>query len=193
LIDQQAGLAFGVSSIDRQVLLNNTVALAKTAQAFGVPTIISTSASKIYSGPLMPAIAAALPDSHVIERRNMNLWEDEAARAALLATGRRTLLVSGLLTEACVSFPVLCALADQYEVYVVADACGGLTPASHELALRRMEAAGAHLTSWIQVLLEFQRDWTRHETYEAARGIVVAHGGGYGMGLAYAREMIHPA
>jgi len=60
------------------------------------------------------------------------------------------------------------------------------------MALRRLEQAGAQLTSWIQVLLEFQRDWTRHETYEAARAIVVANGGGYGMGLAYAREMIHP-
>jgi nicotinamidase-related amidase len=192
LIDQQAGLAFGVSSIDRQVLLNNTVALAKTARAFAVPIVISTSASKVYSGPLMPAIAAVLPERRVFERHNMNLWEDEAAHAALVATGRRTLLVSGLLTEACVSFPVLCALAEQYEVFVVADACGGLTPTSHELALRRMQAAGARMTSWIQVLLEFQRDWTRHETYEAARGIVEAHAGGYGIGLAYARDMIHP-
>ena len=140
----------------------------------------------------MPPIAAALPERRVFERRNMNLWEDEAAHAALVATGRRTLLVSGLLTEACVSFPVLCALADQYEVFVVADACGGLTPTSHELALRRMQAAGARMTSWIQVLLEFQRDWTRHETYEAARGIVETHGGGYGIGLAYSRDMIHP-
>jgi nicotinamidase-related amidase len=192
LIDHQAGLAFGVSSIDRQVLLNNTLGLAKTAHAFSVPIIISTSASKVYSGPLMPAIAAALPERRVFERRNMNLWEDEAAHAALVATGRRTLLVSGLLTEACVSFPVLSALAEQYEVFVVADACGGLTPTSHELALRRMQAAGARLTSWIQVLLEFQRDWTRHETYEAARGIVETHGGGYGIGLAYARDMIRP-
>jgi nicotinamidase-related amidase len=192
LIDQQAGLAFGVSSIDRQVLLNNTVALAKTARAFAVPIVISTSASKVYSGPLMPAIAAVLPERRVFERHNMNLWEDEAAHAALVATGRRTLLVSGLLTEACVSFPVLSALAEQYEVFVVADACGGLTPTSHELALHRMQAAGARMTSWIQVLLEFQRDWTRHETYEAARGIVEAHAGGYGIGLAYARDMIHP-
>ena len=113
LIDQQAGLAFGVSSIDRQVLLNNTVALAKTARAFAVPIVISTSASKVYSGPLIPAIAAVLPDRRVFERHNMNLWEDEAAHAALVATGHRTLLVSGLLTEACVSFPVLSALADQ--------------------------------------------------------------------------------
>ena len=90
------------------------------------------------------------------------------------------------------SFSALTALKDGFEVSIVADACGGLTAAGHDLALRRLEQAGAQLTSWIQVLLEFQRDWTRHETYEAARAIVVANGGGYGMGLAYAREMIHP-
>jgi nicotinamidase-related amidase len=75
---------------------------------------------------------------------------------------------------------------------VVADTCGGLTLTSHEAALRRLEEAGARVTSWIQILLEFQRDWTRHDTYEAARAIVVENAGGYGIGLAYAREMIHP-
>jgi nicotinamidase-related amidase len=84
------------------------------------------------------------------------------------------------------------AVDDGFDVFVAADACGGLTLASHKLALRRLEQAGARLTSWIQVLLESQRDWTRHATYEAARAIVVANGGGYGMGLAYAREMIQP-
>ncbi|MGH8209608.1 MAG: isochorismatase family protein, partial [Steroidobacteraceae bacterium] len=146
----------------------------------------------VYSGPLMPAVHAVLPGVAVIDRRNMNLWEDEAARAAVTQTGRRRLLVSGLLTEACVSFPALSALAEGFEVFVVADACGGLTAASHEYALRRLEAAGARLTSWIQVLLELQRDWTRRETYDGARAIVEAHGGGYGIGLAYARDMIHP-
>lgn len=193
LVDQQAGLAFAVGSIDRQVLLNNTIALARTAVVFKLPVVVSTSASKVYSGPLMPAVAKALPATQPIERRNMNLWEDESARNAVVATGRRRLLVSGLLTEACVSFPVLSALAAGYEVFVVADACGGLTATSHDLALRRMESAGARVTSWIQVLLELQRDWTRHETYDGARGIVEAHGGGYGIGLAYARDMIHPA
>jgi isochorismate hydrolase len=109
-----------------------------------------------------------------------------------VGAGRKRLIVAGFLTEACVSFPVLSALAYGFDVFVVADACGGLTLASHDLALRRLEQAGARLTSWIQVLLEFQRDWTRHPTYEAARAVVVGNGGGYGMGLAYAREMIHP-
>ena len=193
LIDLQAGLAFGVESIDRQVLLNNTVALARTAGVFGVPIVVSTSATKVYSGPLMPAIQAVLPSVTAIERRNMNLWEDETVRAAVVETGRRRLLISGLLTEACVSFPVLSALKDGYEVFVVADACGGLTATSHDLALRRMAAAGASMTSWVQVLLELQRDWTRKETYAGARAIVESNGGGYGIGLAYSRDMIHPA
>jgi len=192
LVDQQAGLAFGVSSIDRQVLMNNVVALAKTATVFGLPVVASTSATKVYSGPLMPAIKAALPGIEPIDRRSMNVWEDDKARAAILATGRSRLIVSGLLTEACVSFAVLSALSAGLEVYVVGDACGGLTPASHDLALERMQAAGARLTSWIQILLEMQRDWTRHETYDGARAIVEAHAGGYGIGLAYARDMIHP-
>jgi len=79
LIDLQAGLAFGVGSIDRQVLLNNAIALARASTVFGLPVIASTSAKKVYSGPLMPAIHAVLPDVAVINRRSMNLWEDEAA------------------------------------------------------------------------------------------------------------------
>lgn len=193
LVDQQAGLAFGVGSEDRQTLLNNAVALARTAKVFNLPIVASTSATKVYSGPMMPVLQRAIPDVVPIDRRNMNAWEDDAARAAIVGTGRKRLLVSGMLTEACVSFLALSAAEEGYEVFVVGDACGGLTPQSHELALRRMEAAGIWMTSWIQVLLELQRDWTRHETYDGARAIVEEFGGGYGIGLAYARDMIKPA
>ncbi|WP_246704679.1 isochorismatase family protein [Rhizobium sp. P32RR-XVIII] len=117
-----------------------------------------------------------------IDRRNMNIWEDDAARGAIVATGRQKLIFSGLLTEACVTFPALSALAAGYEVHVVGDACGELTPVSHDLRLRRMEAAGAKPTSWIEVLLELQRNWTRHETHDGTRAIIEAHGGGYGIG-----------
>ncbi|MGY2492327.1 hydrolase [Cupriavidus sp. CP313] len=193
LVDEQAGLAFAAGSQDPQILRSNGLALVKTAVAFDVPVVASTSATKVYSGPLMPAFREVLPNVAPIERRNMNLWEDDAAREAVKATGKQTLVIAGMLTEACVSFPVLSALAEGYQVVVVADACGGLTPTSHELALRRMASAGAVMTSWLQLLLEFQRDWTRHDTYEKARAIVVEHGGGYGTGLAYARDMIKPA
>lgn len=192
LVDQQAGLAFGVESSDRQTLLNNATALAKTAVVFSLPIVASTSATKVYSGPMMPVLQRAIPDVTPIDRRNMNAWEDDKVREAIIGTGRKRLLVSGMLTEACVSFLALSAAADGYEVFVVGDACGGLTSTSHELALRRMQAAGIQMTSWLQVLLELQRDWTRHATYDGARGIVEENAGGYGMGLAYARDMIKP-
>ena len=190
LVDQQAGLAFGVQSIDRQSMLNNMVALVKTALAFSLPLVVSTSATKVYSGPVMPAIRSLIPDQPVLDRRSMNVWEDEAVASAIAATARRKLLISGLLTEACVTFAALSARVAGYEAYVVADACGGLTKEGHALALKRMIGAGVLATSWIQVLLELQRDWTRRTTYDAARAIVEGHGGGYGIGLAYARDML---
>jgi len=134
LVDFQAGLAFGVESSSRQALLGNAVALACTAVLFGVPIVVSTSASRVYSGPLIPALQTVLPTVQSIERRNMNLWGDDAARAAVLATNRKRLIVAGLLTEACVTFPVLSALQDGFEVFVVADACGGLTSVGHDMA-----------------------------------------------------------
>jgi nicotinamidase-related amidase len=192
LVDYQAGLAFGVESMARQTMLNNAVALAQVAVVFDVPIIASTSASRVYSGPLLPAVHNVIPHVTPIERRSMNVWEDTAARAAVLATGRKRLIVAGLLTEACVTFPVLSALNEGLEVFVVGDACAGLSVVGHDLALRRMGAAGARVTSWIQILLEFQRDWTRQETYAGARAVVESNGGGYGIGLAYSRDMIHP-
>jgi nicotinamidase-related amidase len=119
LVDLQAGLGYGVESMPRQVLINNAIALAKTATTFGVPVVATTSASKVYSGPLFPQVQSALPKVKAIERRNMNAWEDDAARGAVQATGRKRLLIAGLLTEACVSFPVLSALKEGYEVFVV--------------------------------------------------------------------------
>src|SRR5215510_6967540 len=156
LVDYQAGLAFAAGSADRQDIRNAALALAKTAVAFSVPVVVSTSATKVYSGPLIPPLRAVLTDAVPIERRSMNLWEDETAKAAVVATGRRTLVVAGLLTEACISFSVLSALQEGYRVHVVTDACGGLTHDSHVAALQRLQQAGATLTSWLQVLLEFQ-------------------------------------
>jgi nicotinamidase-related amidase len=192
LLDQQAGLQFAVQSMERQTLLNNSVALLQSALAFSLPIVASTSASKVYSGPLLPDLLALIPDHPVLERRNMNAWEDPTVKAAIVATGRRKLIFSGMLTEACISFAVLSALEEGYECYVVGDACGGLTLAGHDLALQRMGGKGAQMTSWVQVLLELQRDWTRHDTYDAARAVIEKNGGGYGVGLRYAKQMLAP-
>jgi hypothetical protein len=109
LIDHQAGLAFGVSSVDRQTLLNDTVAMARTAKVFSIPVILSTSASKVYSGSLMPLVHAVLPDAPVVERRRMSVWEDDGASDAVVKTGRPRLLMSDLPTDAYVSFAALCS------------------------------------------------------------------------------------
>src|SRR5215831_12999590 len=121
LVDFQAGLGFGVESASRQVLLNNAVALARTAAAFSVPVVVSTSASHVYSGPLLPALQDALPTVKAIERKNMNVWEDDTAKNAVIATGRRRVILAGFLTEACVSFSSLSALDDGFDVFVVGD------------------------------------------------------------------------
>lgn len=91
---------------------------------FGLPVVVSNSAAKVYSGPLMPAVHAVLPDVSVIDRRSMNVWEDDAPHTAVKQAERRKLLVSGMLTEACVTFAVLSAIAEGYEVRLVGHACG---------------------------------------------------------------------
>jgi nicotinamidase-related amidase len=102
LVDLQAGLAFGVGSEDRQVLLNNAVALARTARVFEIPVVVSTSATKVYSGPMMPAIQTALPGVIPIERRNMNVWEDDHVRGAIEATGRHGLWAAARATRSAI-------------------------------------------------------------------------------------------
>lgn len=193
IVDPQPGLAFAVQSMDRQLLLSNLIAVAKTARAFSLPLLVSTSATKVYSGPMFAALREHTGDVVPIERKNMNAFEDAAVRSAVAQTGRKVLLLAGLLTEACVTFPAISAVQDGYRVFCVADACAGATQEGHRLALERMRDFGVQLTSWLQVLLELQRDWTRRETYDAARSIVEHHAGGYGIGLAYARDMIPPA
>src|SRR5262250_2461873 len=102
IVDPQPGLAFAVQSIDRQRLLNNLIAVAKTAKSFSMPLLVSTSATKVYSGPMFAALREHVGDLVPIERRNMNAWEDAAVKAAVTGTGRKVLLLAGLLTEACV-------------------------------------------------------------------------------------------
>ncbi|WP_189824995.1 hydrolase [Streptomyces finlayi] len=189
-VDHQPQMFFGTGSGDRAAIVNSTVGLAKAARAFGVPTVLTTVAADSFSGPLLPQLAAVLPDHKPLDRTSMNAWEDEALVAAVRATGRRKIVLSGLWTEVCLVLPALSALEQGYEVYVVADASGGVTPAAHEHALQRMTAAGAVPVTWLQVLLELQRDWARQDTYGAVMDIVKEHGGAYGLGVVYAQSVI---
>jgi len=193
-IDQQPQMAFGVQSMDRQALKNNVVALAKAAKVFGIPTLITTVETASFSGPTYPELLDVFPDHDILERSSMNSWDDQKVRDGLAATGRKKVVVSGLWTEVCNNSFSLCAMAEgQYEIYMVADASGGTSKEAHDYAMQRMIQAGVIPVTWQQVMLEWQRDWARKETYDAVMSIVKQHSGAYGMGVDYAYTMVHKA
>jgi nicotinamidase-related amidase len=193
-IDHQPQMAFGVQSIDRQVLKNNTVALAKSAKVFNIPTIITTVETQGFSGPTYPELLDVFPGTPILERTSMNSWDDQKVRDALAKNGKKKVIVSGLWTEVCNNSFALCAMAEGgYEIYMVADASGGTSKDAHDYAMQRMIQAGVIPVTWQQVMLEWQRDWARKETYDAVIAIVREHSGAYGMGVDYAYTMVHKA
>ena len=193
-IDHQPQMAFGVQSIDRQVLKNNTVALAKSAKVFGIPTIITTVETESFSGHTYPELLSVFPEAPLLERSSMNSWDDQKVRDALKRNGRNKVVVSGLWTEVCNCTFALSAMHDaDYEIYMVADASGGTSVEAHNYAMDRMVQAGVIPMTWQQVLLEWQRDWAKRDTYDAVLDIVREHSGAYGMGVDYAYTMVHKA
>ncbi|AXK65238.1 MULTISPECIES: hydrolase [Burkholderia] len=193
-IDQQPQMAFGVQSIDRQTLKNNVVGLAKAAKAFNIPTTITTVESESFSGYSYPELLDVFPNQKTLERTSMNSWDDQKVRDALAANGRKKVVVSGLWTEVCNTTFALCAMLEgDYEIYMVADASGGTSKDAHDFAMQRMVQAGAVPVTWQQVLLEWQRDWARRDTYDAVMAIAKEHSGAYGMGVDYAYTMVHKA
>lgn len=193
-IDQQPQMAFGVQSIDRQVLKNNVVGLAKAASIFGIPTTITTVETLSFSGHTFPELLAVFPDLPILERTSMNSWDDQKVRDALANNGRNKVVVSGLWTEVCNNTFALSAMHDaDYEIYMVADASGGTSKDAHDYAMQRMIQAGVVPMTWQQVLLEWQRDWAHKDTYDAVMALVKEHSGAYGMGVDYAYTMVHGA
>jgi len=193
-IDQQPQMAFGVQSIDRQVLKNNVVALAKSAKVFNIPTIITTVETESFSGNTFPELLDVFPGKDILERTSMNSWDDQKVRDALKTNGKKKVVVSGLWTEVCNNTFALCAMLEgDYEIYMVADASGGTSKDAHDFAMQRMIQAGVIPVTWQQVMLEWQRDWARKETYNAVMDIVREHSGAYGMGVDYAYTMVHNA
>ncbi len=193
IIDLQPQMLFGVANFDRQAIINNNVALAKTARVFEVPLVLSTVETKSFSGNLWPQIQAIFPTQTPIERSTMNSWDDRNFVAAIEATGRKKIVLSGLWTETCVALPTIQAIHDNYEVYVVEDCCGDVSQLAHDNAMKRMIQAGAKPVTVLSVMLEWQRDWAERDTYDAVMDIVKNHFGAYGMGVEYAYTMVHGA
>lgn len=188
IIDYQPVQVNSIVSMDRQLLVNNIVGTAKAAVAYGLPIVHSTVNVKTgLNKPPIPHLRRVLDQFPTYDRTTINSWEDVEFRQAVEATGRRKLIMTALWTEACLAFPALDALREGYEVYVVADAVGGTSVTAHEMALRRVEQAGAKMISVVQLFCELQRDWQRKETVPAFLDLFIETGGTPAIQFSYDR------
>ncbi|MET7248062.1 isochorismate family cysteine hydrolase YcaC [Methylobacterium sp. EM32] len=162
LVDHQAGLMSLVRDLDPDRFRNNVLAVADLAAYFKLPTILTTSFEEGPNGPIMPELKAKFPDAPFIARPGqINAWDNPDFVAAVKATGRKQLIIAGVVTEVCVAFVALSAIAEGYEVFAVTDASGTFNPVVRDGAWNRMSAAGVQLVNWFAVACELHRDWRR--------------------------------
>ena len=160
LVDHQAGLLSLVRDIDPDKFKNNVLALADMAKYFELPTILTTSFETGPNGPLVPELKEMFPDAPYIARPGqINAWDNEDFLAAVKATGKKQLIIAGVVTEVCVAFPALSALEEDFEVFVITDASGTFNAMTRDAAWDRMSAAGAQLLTWFGAACELHRDW----------------------------------
>lgn len=192
LIDHESQMAFPVTNISIDALRNNVALIAGGSKIFKVPTLVTTVAEKSFSGPVFPEVAEFYPanTTKYIDRTTMNAWEDPNAYKAIVAFGKKKIVIAGLWTSVCIVGPVLSAIADGYDVYVITDACGDVSKEGHEMAIQRMIKYGATPITSTQYVLELQRDWARAETYAEVTGLFKKYGGAYGIGIQYAHDML---
>jgi nicotinamidase-related amidase len=173
VIDYQPSQIEAVRSMDHDQLLDNIVSVARLGKSFDLPTVLSTVNVANGQGRTLPELKAVLYDSEEIDRTQINSWEDVEFRRAVVATGRRKLIVAALWTEVCLAFPTLDALREGYDVYPVVDAVGGTSLEAHRAGLERIVQAGAQPISWVSLACELQRDWARVETVPDVVDIVL--------------------
>jgi len=165
IIDFQPVQIASIESIDKKQLMSNIVIVAKMAMHYKIPVVLSSvNVATGLNKPVLSQLQAALPGIQPLDRTTINAWEDKDFFEAVAATGRKKLLICALWTEACLTFPALDAMKEGFEVYTVVDAIGGTSTLAHETGLRRIEQAGARLTSIGQLGCELQRDWNRADT-----------------------------
>ncbi len=160
LVDHQTGLLSLVRDIEPDRFKNNVLALADLAKYFELPTILTTSFEDGPNGPLVPELKETFPEAPYIARPGqINAWDNEDFVNAVKATGKKQLIIAGVVTEVCVAFPTLSALAEDYDVFVVTDASGTFNELTRDSAWNRMSEAGAQLITWFGVACELHRDW----------------------------------
>ena len=160
LVDHQTGLLSLVRDIDPDKFKNNVLALAAAAQYFNLPTILTTSFENGPNGPLVPELKEMFPDAPYIARPGqINAWDNEEFVKAVKATGKKQLIIAGVVTEVCVAFPALSALEEDFDVFVITDASGTFNPLTRDSSWDRMSNAGAQLMTWFGAACELHRDW----------------------------------
>jgi nicotinamidase-related amidase len=187
LIDHQPSQLANVNSHDPTMVVNNVTALAKTAKAYGVPTILTTINTK-RGGEIFTQIQAVFPDQKPIDRSFINSWEDQRVVEAVKKSGRKKLVIAALWSEMCLAQPAIHAMGEGYDVYVVTDASGGVSAEAHDMAIRRLVAAGAQPITWLGMAGELQRDWARTERLGEVAQILFDHAGASGVVLAWELE-----
>ena len=163
LIDHQIGTMAWTHSHDINLVKQNVLKLARIAKAAGLPTVLTSSMEDRVQGPLMSELKEILPDEFAARIKRpgiVNAMHHDGFNKAVKATGRKKLFVAGITTEICVVFPVLQMLDEGYEVQVSADASASWTKYGDDLALRRMEKAGAMIATVDQIISELAIDWT---------------------------------
>ena len=173
VIDYQPSQVQAVTSIDRDLLVDTIVSVARLARTFELPVVLSTVNVANGQGPTVPELRAVLADSTEIDRTQINAWEDLEFRRAVQATGRKKLIMAALWTEMCLVFPALDAMRDGFDVYPVVDAVGGTSAEAHRAGLDRIVQAGAQPIGWVALAGELQRDWARTETVADVVDIVL--------------------
>lgn len=174
VIDYQPSQVQTVTSIDHRILTDNIVSVARLARAFDLPVVLSTvGVNSRGQAPTIPELRAVLDDNPEIDRTEINSWENEQFRRAVVATGRKKLIMTALWTEVCLAFPALDALREGFEVYPVVDAVGGTSAEAHRAGLERIVGAGAQPIGWVSLACELQRDWARIDTVPDVVDIVL--------------------
>jgi nicotinamidase-related amidase len=189
LIDYQPFQLAAIRSHDTQTVINNVTGLAKTAKAFGVPTLLST-VNDQRGGYLIKQIQDVFPDQKPVDRTWINAWEDDRISEWVKKTKRKKLVIAALWTEMCLSFVAVQAAGEEYDVYVVTDASGGVSVEAHEVAIQRMIQAGATPITWIVFMGELQRDWARTESLEDITAILTEYAGNIGSNLKWEFQLM---
>ena len=190
LIDHQPYQLANLNSHDPQMVVNNATALAKSAKAFGVPTIL-TSVIAARGGVIFPQITDVFPGQEVFDRTFINTWEDRKVVDVVKATGRKQLVIAGLWTEICVAMPVIQALGEGWDVTVITDACGAVSVEAHEVAIQRMIAAGANVMTWLALAAEWQRDWARTAHAAELTEVLKHHAAGSGIAYLWEQQLLN--